>query len=564
MIDPHAIPQFKGDLEQLEKDATALKKQAGKFRSTGADVHSKFQSLSGVYHAPEAQQLFDTTTPVRDMSDDFADDLEKIATALSDYAGEVRPIRDKLKRLKHQAAAFVEKVKDDEHWKDDAKKIAEHADLLHAVNAAVAAFQAAERRAANKIGTRFFGSTHYRADDGSGKKGMYGYRASDLDKAKDLPWGTPEEETHRAWELDYWGAQAVKGFAVDGLGGDVDGILTLFGRHGGEKASQAWGQLGDTFSGLGQYTAWPYDWAMSKTLGGGNGDNDQKKAFRDAMKGFVAWDEWDKDPVRAGGQVLYNITPFGLAGKLGKAAKGTHLAEVTKVAKVADSFAESTRAARAALPRASEVLAAVKRLPRFGDAPRLDHTLDAAEDLAHPPEGVRMPDREGQPPVVLDNDGHFRNAKTGKIVHDINDAPQDITRRGQSTPDTPSVHERAPEREKVTVGADHEPPRAHAHSGDGPSTRHEPATGGHGGSPGTAGHNSPSGAGMPTFPPAATATGTARVATTAPRPAATTAALAHLGATDRAVVMATASTQTVTVVPAGTVRDHLPTTRRSV
>ena len=247
MIDPHAIPQFKGDLEQLEKDATALKKQAGKFRTTGSDVHSKFQSLSGVYHAPEAQQLFDTTAPVRDMSDVIADDLEKIAAALSAYGDEVRPIKNKLRRLKHQAAAFVEKVKDDEHWKDDEEKIAEHSGLLHQVNVAVAAFQAAERRAANKIGDRFFGSTHYTVDDGSGKRGAYGYRAGDLDKAKDLPWGTPEKETHRVWELDYWGASAAKGFGIDGFGGDIDGLATLVGWHGGDKASEAWGGAGGHF-----------------------------------------------------------------------------------------------------------------------------------------------------------------------------------------------------------------------------------------------------------------------------------------------------------------------------
>ncbi|WP_030267369.1 hypothetical protein [Streptomyces violens] len=496
MIDPHAIPQFKGDLEQLEKDAAALKKQAGKFRTTGADVHSKFQSLSGAYHAPEAQQLFDTTIPVRDMSDDFAGDLEKIATALTDYADEVRPIRDKLKRLKHQAAAFVEKVKGDEHWKDDEKKIAEHADLLHEVNAAVAAFQAAERRAANKIGTRFFGSTHYRADDGSGKKGMYGYRAGDLDKAKNLPWGSPEEETHRVWELDHWGAKAVKGFVVDGFGGDIDGVLTLFGKHGGDKASQAWGQLWGTFGGIGEYTIWPYDWAMSKAFGGGNGDTAHKKALRDALKGFVAWDEWDKDPVRAGGQVLYNVTPFGLAGKLGKAAKGTHLAEVTKAAKVADSFVEGTRAARAALPKASEVLAAVKHLPHWGDAPRLDHALDAADDLAHTPStGVRLPDQAGRPPMKFEADGSLRHAETGEPIQTIDQVRKETEHPQQSLPDDHSAHERAPEREKVAVGAEHEPPRAHAHSGDGPSARHEPSTAGHSSSPGAGGHSTPSAGG---------------------------------------------------------------------
>ncbi|MFI0779473.1 hypothetical protein ACH4SI_33210, partial [Streptomyces sp. NPDC021212] len=358
----------------------------------------------------------------------------------------------------------------------------------------VAAFQAAERRAANKIGDRFFGSTHYTVDDGSSKRGAYGYRAGDLDKAKDLPWGTPEKETHRFWELDHWGASAAKGFGIDGFGGDVDGLATLVGWHGGDKASEAWGALGDTFSGLGQYTTWPYDWAMSKTIGGGNGDNEQKKAFREALKGFVAWDEWDKDPVRAGGQVLYNVTPFGVASKLGKMAKGTHLAEVTKVTKVVDSVTAGTRAARAALPKASDVLQAVKRLPHWGDAHHMDRTVDAADDLAHPRDaGVRLPDQDGESPTVLDNVGNIRHAN-GEIIHRIEDARKEGDHPQQSLPEDHPAHERAPEREKATVGggADHQPPRAHAHTGDGPSAHHNPSAGRHGGGPGAGEHNGPS------------------------------------------------------------------------
>src|ERR1044072_7969252 len=271
------------------------------------------------------------------------------------------------------------------------------------------------------------------------------------------------------------GASAAKGFGIDGFGGDVDGLATLVGWHGGDKASEAWGGLGDTFSGLGQYTIWPYEWAMSKTFGGGNGDNAQKKAFRESLKGFVAWDEWDKDPVRAGGQVLYDVTPFGGASKLGKMAKGSHLAEVTKVTKVVDSVTAGTRAARAALPKASEVLAAVKRLPNWGDAPHLDRTVDAADDLAHPRNaGVRMPDLDDNPPTVLDNDGNLRHAKNGEIIHDIKDAPKEGNHPQQSLPEDHPAHERAPKREKATVGgaAHPPPPRAHAHPGDAPPAHH--------------------------------------------------------------------------------------------
>ncbi|MFE7330998.1 hypothetical protein ACFU8W_39980, partial [Streptomyces sp. NPDC057565] len=81
MIKPEAIPQFTGDLGQLEKDYAGLKADAGHIRSTGSDVHTQFQGLSAYYIAPEAEKLFDSTKPVQDRADTFGDDLEKVSTA---------------------------------------------------------------------------------------------------------------------------------------------------------------------------------------------------------------------------------------------------------------------------------------------------------------------------------------------------------------------------------------------------------------------------------------------------------------------------------------------------
>ncbi len=107
MIQPDQIPQFTGNLPQLETDHAALKKDAGNVRKTGEDVHSKFQGLSAYYTAPEAEQLFATTKPVKDRADTFADDLETVSSALSSYATEIRPLVDKLKQLKADATTFV-------------------------------------------------------------------------------------------------------------------------------------------------------------------------------------------------------------------------------------------------------------------------------------------------------------------------------------------------------------------------------------------------------------------------------------------------------------------------
>ncbi|NGO81871.1 hypothetical protein G6045_40440, partial [Streptomyces sp. YC504] len=226
MISPSAVPQFTGDLGSLETAVTGLGKDAGAIRKTGSDVHTQFQGLSAYYTAPEAEQLFASTKPVQDRADQFGDDLEKVGSALTAYAGEVKPIADRLKQLKLDAQAFVDSVKDDEDWKYDGDKIEKHNGIQSDITAAVAAFWAAERACANKI-TALFGGTQFVANDGSNKDNMYGYSADDLKNAK-VPWGTPEEESHHWYEVGHWVKSFVwDGLIVDGIWGTIKGLGTL-------------------------------------------------------------------------------------------------------------------------------------------------------------------------------------------------------------------------------------------------------------------------------------------------------------------------------------------------
>ncbi|MFD7499410.1 protein phosphatase, partial [Streptomyces sp. NPDC059832] len=169
MIKPEAIPQYTGDLGQLEKDHASLTADAGHIRDTGSSVHTHFQALSAYYEAPEAEQLFASTKPVQDRADGFADDLEKVASSLSDYAAEIRPLVTKLEQLKADAATFVNDNKDDDDWEYDGDKVEEHNQLRDDITAAVAAFWAAERTCHNKI-TALFGGTQMVAGDGSERK----------------------------------------------------------------------------------------------------------------------------------------------------------------------------------------------------------------------------------------------------------------------------------------------------------------------------------------------------------------------------------------------------------
>ncbi|MDK9501522.1 protein phosphatase, partial [Streptomyces katrae] len=88
-------------------------------------------------------------------------------------------------------------------------------------------------------------------NDGSNGANMYGYKADDLNKVQDLPWGSQLEETHRAWEVGYWVKSFVwDGIIVDGIWGTIRGLGTLVGVDGWDKAGQAWTGLAKLATGL--------------------------------------------------------------------------------------------------------------------------------------------------------------------------------------------------------------------------------------------------------------------------------------------------------------------------
>ena len=158
MINPGAIPQFRGDVDVLEVDASSLRTAGQGVREAGSDVHSTWQGLSAFYEAPEAAQLFAATEPVRSRAGDLGGDLEGVAGTLSGYAAEVRPIAQRLEQLQAEASSFVASVQGDDDWREDGAKVDQHNGLLAAVDQQVLALQDAERRAANAINARFGGA----------------------------------------------------------------------------------------------------------------------------------------------------------------------------------------------------------------------------------------------------------------------------------------------------------------------------------------------------------------------------------------------------------------------
>ncbi|WP_406406724.1 ADP-ribosyltransferase [Streptomyces sp. NBC_01643] len=369
MIKPEAIPQFTGNLGQLEKDYGSLKTDAGHIRSTGSDVHTQFQGLSAYYQAPEAEKLFASTKPVQDRADGFADDLEKVSTALSDYATEVRPLAAKLEQLKTDATKFVNANKDDDEWEYDEDKVDEHNQLRDDVTATVAAFWAAERTCHNKI-TALFGGTQMVAGDGSDRKDQYGFNADDLKNAK-LPWGDPVEEKHHAWEVGHWVKSFVwDGLIVDGIWGTIKGLGTLVGFGGWDAMGQAWKGLAQLATGL-AITAIPGAGALFWTLPDDKLPSwlrDSRTAMKETGKALVAWDEWGKNPGRAAGAVTFNVLTTVFTGGAGAGVSGAGkagavakvLSAAGKAGKVIDPMTYIAKGAGAGLSKIGDIAKGLK------------------------------------------------------------------------------------------------------------------------------------------------------------------------------------------------------------
>ncbi|MFE2186019.1 hypothetical protein [Streptomyces sp. NPDC059455] len=484
MISLDGIPEFTGNLEQLEKDAPALKTDAGHIRKTGQGVHDQFQGLSAYYTAPEAEQLFATTRPVKEKADGFATGLEAVSGALSAYATEVRPIIERLKRLRADAAEFIRENGGDDDWKDDGDKVQHNNDLMADVGAATAAFEAAERSCANKI-SALVGGTHWVVDDGSHKPGMYGYTADVFQHAEKTPWGTQESETHHWYEFGHWIKSFVwDGFIVDGVWGTIRGLGTMVGVDGWDAFKNSWANLGKLAVGLSLNTLVPGWFATPDSMLPGFLKS-TKHTMINAGKAMVAWDEWGKNPARAAGGVTFNVLTAIATDGAGSAAKSGAVARTLsvagKVGKVVDPMTYVLKGAGIGLSKlkVGDLVSHLKNL-RAGSGVQLpDGSLKLPDDTVFRPDGsVKLPDGS-----VLHKNGALE-LPDGTVHHPVHE-PSAVDRQA------PGAARRARQPELAHVGAPgHEVGRAPDDLGprasddgpndppDDPPEKHTPTTSG--------------------------------------------------------------------------------------
>ncbi|MFD8998711.1 hypothetical protein [Streptomyces abikoensis] len=389
-----SIPHFTGNVDALVGDIASLAKDASDIRATGTDTHASFQGLSAHYEAPEAGQLLHSTLPVRERAAHFADELNKVKAALSEYAAEVRPIVKELDRLREQAVAFRASIGNDDKWLKNKSKTDENAHLIQAVTAAQERFHAAERNAFNKITGLFDKSLRLVEDDGTHKKGMYGYDPKAAAKAEKTPWGNVEKREYEGAEWLWHQAvdgptDFVKGFFIDGTWAQIRGLGTLVGVDGMEKSKEALKNMAllafvSNYVPVAEVARYlPGSW-LPKV------GREYKTAVNNGSKGLVAWDEWGKNPSRASGTLAFNVltilTPVGeatAATKAGVTAKAVTTA--AKVVEVIDPATYAVKGARLGLKAAKPAILKVGDL-----AAELKQSLGKLPDHTPTPAGESL------------------------------------------------------------------------------------------------------------------------------------------------------------------------------
>ncbi|GGW42097.1 hypothetical protein [Streptomyces xantholiticus] len=407
-VDPYEIPHFTGSWCELDLRVKALSGASTKIPTAAGDVHTTFGGLRAYYEAPEAEQLFAVTEPVKSTAQQIGSDLSVIAGALRTYAQDAQPLAKQLDELRAEAAAFRAKVADDDEWREDGDLIDENLERRNKVAEVWTAFQAAETACYDKI-VALVGGPPLKTDDGSGKGGMYGYDAEALKQAKSLPWGDAVEESTPGWQVWEHAADFVTGFVVDGVWATVVGLGTLAGFNGWDAAGEAWSGLATLGEGLGftiifgidsPYWTTPEDELPPRL-------RESRVAIKETGKALLAWDDWDAHPGRAAGAVTFNVvtTVFtggaggaaSTAGKAGAAARA--LAVAGKVSRVVDPMTYVFKGAGAGLTKLGDVMVGLKDMGKIKVPPLPEGAITLPpgayklpDGTLHLPEGAAIPE----------------------------------------------------------------------------------------------------------------------------------------------------------------------------
>ncbi|MDX2763792.1 hypothetical protein [Streptomyces europaeiscabiei] len=439
---PEEVPEFTGNLELLDQNIAGVRSAGTSLKDSGSAIHTRFGGLSAYYKAPEAEALFATTAPVAAKGEEFATELETVASALDTYAAAVGPLKQKFDQLRQDAIAFRAKIEGDDEWRADGDLVEENNNRRSDINAAFAAFQAAERDCYNKI-VALVGGEQLIINDGSSKENMYGFRGEDLNNAGGLPWGDPVEESNPWYYVHEHVWDFAVGFVVDGVWGTIKGLGTLVGFNGWDAAGQAWVGLGKLATGIvimsNPVTAAAFWLTPDDKLP--SWIRDSRTAVVETGKALIAYDEWGKNPARAAGAVTFNVVTTIFTGGAGGAVSGAGKAGAIakaisfagKAGRIVDPMTYITKGVGATAVKISDVMASLRGITdgthiklgegtyQIADAPNITDDLPAG---LTPENSVRMETPKGevvyldtQTLVVHNADGTVRESLDG-IKHE--------------------------------------------------------------------------------------------------------------------------------------------------
>lgn len=349
-INPSAIPGQDLDPDAVEAGASTLRTKAGAVRDNGAGVVAEWRGLAAHYEAPEAAQLLAVMDEVETKSRDFGDALESVATALSDFAAEIRPIKSALDAVRADAYAFRDRIAGNAEWEYDQDLVDENTALVNRVNTQQVALWDAERRCANAI-RALYCAAPWRA--ATSENDPLGYGVSELSSDVAMPWGSAVDRKDHCPKA---AAVEVKRFVwdgvlVEGVWGTVEGLGLLVGIDGNGFSTET---LGSTWNAIGSLV--------------GLGDIPPGEAWAGMGKGIIMWDAWaEGDYGRALGGTAFNVVtaiiPGGAAvssikggSTAGRAGRGASwLTRANNVLDFVDPVALGIRGGRAIAPTISNL-----------------------------------------------------------------------------------------------------------------------------------------------------------------------------------------------------------------
>lgn len=404
LIDPDAIPGANIKPEQVDAAGTAFATAGTDVQTRGSEVKTAWAGLGGSYTTPDSAELLAVMDGVETDTAALAGTMQKVSTAISDYATVVAPIARRLVELKAEAETFVAKalqgktvgpwdpehpanqgpvglvqhfgeILDDVHlrWDEYTPYVDENNELLTKVAEQETKLSQASTDCVNAI-------NGLRTDMCIAEVQAVDYTAA-VKANEAMPWGSTGRGDQSCQESFDSGVGDAAVGTVEGLGGLI-GYNSQTGEWGdGEWAGQSWLGFAESLGALALMGSPPL--ILAATLPPGvlpdvvretaQGITAKQQAI---VEGFVGSPEdWRDDPAHAAGGAAFNIGTLFIpgAGEIGAGAKvaavGSRVAAMAADGSRLAAFGSKVAAAGTTIVRVGDALSAIpgRALDGLGD-----------------------------------------------------------------------------------------------------------------------------------------------------------------------------------------------------